>query len=81
MEFNPNVCNICKKCGATFLNGIFYWGGTGKQGNPVDLASLVCQPYGNADCINPERYTQGGDTWDKRLQFIQNNPFGGQSNG
>lgn len=76
MELNPNACNICKKCGATFLNGTLYWSGTGKQGNPVDLASLVCQPYGDDNCINPERNTQGGDTWAKRTKFIETPPFG-----
>ena len=32
----------CEKCGATWINGQHIWGGTGNQGNELDLASLVC---------------------------------------
>ena len=32
----------CPKCGALWLNGQHYWSGTGKLGNELDLAGLVC---------------------------------------
>ena len=31
----------CPKCGALWLNGQHYWVGTGKLGDPHDLAGLV----------------------------------------
>lgn len=60
----------CKKCGACFIDGVFRWAYSNKEGDPRDLASLVCRPYGNANCINPMRNVEGGDTWIKRQQFI-----------
>jgi len=74
---NSNVCNICNKCGATFFNGVLYWSGTGKQGNPLDLASLVCKPYGDAQCINPCRNLSGGDTFEARVAFLKSTICGG----
>ena len=59
----------CEKCGATFLGGVLYWA-TGKQGDPRDLAGLVCRPLGDSSCINTMRDVPGGDTWAKRLEFI-----------
>lgn len=59
----------CAKCGAVWLNGQHYWH-TGMVGNEVDLASLVCQNYGDEHCINPQKHAEGGDTWEKRLQDI-----------
>lgn len=67
----------CPKCGACFVDGVFRWAYSGKEGDPRDLAGLVCRPAGDKTCINPMRNVEGGDTWAKRLQFIQNNPFGG----
>jgi hypothetical protein len=68
---------VCNKCGACFYDGVLYWGYNGKRGNPLDLASLVCRPYGDNQCINPCRNLTGGDTFQARIAFIQNNPFGG----
>jgi hypothetical protein len=60
----------CPKCGAVWINGQHYWSGTGKQGNELDLAGLVCNKLGNHQCINPKRGSDGGDTWAKRLEEI-----------
>jgi len=65
----------CIKCGACFIDGQLYWSGTGALGDPRDLASLVCRPYGDKNCINPMRNVEGGDTWTKRQEFIDNTPF------
>jgi len=67
---------VCNLCGATFLDGVLYWQYSGKRGNPLDLAGLVCRPYGDSSCINPCRSLTGGDTFAKRVQFIQDHPFG-----
>jgi len=67
----------CPKCGATWLNGQHYWSGTGKLGNELDLAGLVCNKLGSFQCINPKRGQEGGDTWAKRLEDLtQNGPDG-----
>lgn len=60
----------CAKCGAVWINGQHYWK-TGYVGNEVDLASLVCQPYGDGQCINPQKNVEGGDTWAQRLKDIE----------
>ena len=65
----------CIKCGAYFIDNQLYWSGTGALGDPRDLASLVCRPYGDKNCINPMRNVEGGDTWNKRQEFIDNTPF------
>ena len=57
----------CPKCGATWLNGQHYWSGTGKLGDPHDLAGLVCNKYGDFQCINPCKGSDSGDTWEKRI--------------
>ena len=59
----------CAKCGAQWINGQHYWS-TGKEGNEVDLAGLVCNNLGDDDCINPSRGTEGGQTWDKRVREV-----------
>jgi sRNA-binding protein len=63
----------CPKCGAVWINGQHYWSGTGKKGNELDLAGLVCNKLANHQCINPKRGADGGDTWAKRLEDLQNN--------
>ena len=60
----------CPKCGATWINGQHYWSGTGKLGNELDLAGLVCNKLGSFQCVNPKRGQDGGDTWAKRLEVI-----------
>ena len=57
----------CPKCGATWLNGQHYWSGTGRLGDPHDLAGLVCNKYGDFQCINPCKGSDSGDTWEKRI--------------
>ena len=52
------------------MEGKHYWSGTGKPGNPLDLAGLVCNRFGDSTCINPCRGKDGGDTWEKRAEFI-----------
>jgi hypothetical protein len=61
----------CPKCGACWLNDQHYWA-TGAKGNEKDLAGLVCNMINSADCINPEKGTEGGDTWEKRAKFLEN---------
>jgi len=63
----------CPKCGAVWINGQHYWSGTGKKGNELDLAGLVCNRLGNHQCINPKRGMDGGDTWAKRLSELEEN--------
>ena len=60
----------CPKCGAVWINGQHYWSGTGKLGNELDLAGLVCNRVKSFQCINPMNGKEGGDTWKKRAEFI-----------
>ena len=61
----------CPKCGAQFLNGELFWR-TGKPGKLEDLAGLVCDEYGDEQCINELKGTKhGGDTWEKRAAFLE----------
>jgi putative alpha-1,2-mannosidase len=50
---------ICPKCGATWIGGQHYWSGTQKEGDPHDLAGLVCNRFGD-------------NTWEKRLNDLTN---------
>jgi ribosomal protein S27AE len=61
----------CPKCGATWMNGQHRWA-TGAVGNEADLAGLVCNKLGDDTCINPVKGMEGGDTWKKRLEFLEN---------
>jgi hypothetical protein len=60
----------CPKCGATWINGQHRWSGTGVRGSEIDLAGLVCNRLGDFQCINPKKGQDGGDTWEKRLEFL-----------
>lgn len=60
----------CPKCGAVWLNGQHYWSGTGKEGDPHDLAGLVCNNFGDETCINPCKGSTSGITWEKRLEEL-----------
>jgi hypothetical protein len=62
----------CPKCGALWINGQHYWSGTGKVGNELDLAGLVCNKLGDDTCINPCRGSEGGVTWEQRLTELEN---------
>lgn len=62
----------CPKCGAVWINGQHYWSGTGTKGSDLDLAGLVCNKLGNHQCINPRRGDDGGDTWEKRMDDLDN---------
>jgi hypothetical protein len=61
----------CPTCSAKFIGGKHFWN-TGKLGNTLDLAGLVCNPFckGRA-CINPDRGVKGGQTWEERNQNLQ----------
>ena len=59
----------CPKCGATWINGNHVWN-TGKPGNELDLAGLVCNNLGDNTCINPLKGSEGGDTWNDRYEMI-----------
>jgi len=61
----------CPKCGAVWFNGQHIWTGTGKKGNELDLAGLVCNSVDDDNCINPKKGMSGGDTWEKRLEFLE----------
>ena len=65
----------CPKCGAVWLNGQHIWTGTGKPGNDLDLAGLVCNNLSKEDpdytkCINPCRGQTGGQTWEYRRGYV-----------
>ena len=62
----------CTKCGATWINGTHVWRGTGASGekSELDLAGLVCNKYGNDECINPMKGKDGGQTWEYRAGYI-----------
>lgn len=62
----------CPKCGAIWLNGQHYWSGTGKEGDPHDLAGLVCNKFGDERCINPCKGSDSGITWEKRMAQFEN---------
>lgn len=62
---------ICNKCGATWVNGKHYWRtGNTSDHSELDLAGLVCNDFGDEQCINPSRGMGGGDTWKKRSERI-----------
>ena len=61
----------CPKCGAIWINGQHRWA-TGKPGNELDLAGLVCNNLGDETCINPCNGMDGGVTWEKRLTELEN---------
>ena len=61
----------CPKCGATWIGGQHYWSGTGKLGNELDLAGLVCNNLGDETCINPCVGMAGGVTWEKRMSQLE----------
>lgn len=65
----------CSKCGAIWLNGEHYWSGTGKKGNELDLAGLVCNNLDLKDdaCINPCKGLNGGVTWEQRFEDLEKN--------
>ena len=60
---------VCEKCGAHWVGGQLYWA-TGAKGKEEDLAGLVCNSYGNENCLNPKRGDETGDTWEKRLALL-----------
>jgi hypothetical protein len=59
----------CERCGATWINGVHYWR-TGKPGNELDLAGLVCNPVNDPRCPNRMKGQSGGQTWEQRRAFI-----------
>lgn len=61
----------CPKCGAIWIDGQHYWAGTGKIGNDLDLAGLVCNKFGDETCINSSMGMEGGVTWEDRWTSIQ----------
>ena len=77
MEKNKEISDLsidrkeCSKCGAVWLNGQHYWSGTGKEGDPHDLAGLVCNKLGDETCINPCKGSTSGITWAKRLEQLE----------
>jgi len=65
----------CSICGANWIDKQHYWSGTGKKGNELDLAGLVCNNLTDEkkqNCANPRLGEKGGQTWAKRLTQIDN---------
>ena len=60
---------VCPKCQAKWLDGVHYWS-TGALGNEHDLAGLVCNNLGDGACINPQKGSEEGQTWEKRLSEL-----------
>lgn len=60
----------CGRCGATWANGKHYWA-TGREGNELDLAGLVCNTVDDPACINPCKGMEGGQTWVMRQAQAQ----------
>ena len=65
------INKTCPKCGACWIGGQHFWAGTNKKGNETELASLVCDKFGDDNCINPAHGTTKGDGWEKRLNSMQ----------
>lgn len=63
----------CGKCGATWIDGQLYWS-TGAKAKEEDLAGLVCNKLGDQQCINPKLGAEGGQTWEKRFETINDLP-------
>ncbi len=59
----------CGKCGATWIDGQLHWS-TGKPAKEEDLAGLVCNKFGDSQCINPKLGNESGATWEQRLGTI-----------
>jgi hypothetical protein len=57
----------CPKCGATWIDGQHYWTGTNKKGNETELASIVCDKFGDDSCINPVKGSTDGKGWEERF--------------
>ena len=60
----------CPRCGAVWLNNRHIWA-TGRKGDELDLAGLVCNVADHSDCVNPKKGQRGGDTWENRMNAIQ----------
>ena len=62
----------CGKCGAIWINGKHVFSGTAASydNSELDLAGLVCNKYGNEQCINPKKGQDGGQTWEYRSGFV-----------
>jgi hypothetical protein len=66
----PNI-QTCPTCEAKFIDGQHFWS-TGKKGNPLDLAGLVCNVHcGGRPCINPLKGEVGGQTWESRAGNLE----------
>jgi len=62
---------VCSKCGASWIDGQLFWS-TGKEGDPHDLAGLVCNNLGDETCINPCKGSTSGDSWERRIDGLKN---------
>ena len=61
----------CPKCQAVWINDKHHFAtGASYDGSELDLAGLVCNPYGSNDCINPCRGQGGGQTWEDRREQL-----------
>lgn len=63
------MIKVCPRCNATWIGLHLYWG-TGKDGDPHDLAGLVCNRANDKRCINPCKGSTSGMTWEQRRTFL-----------
>jgi hypothetical protein len=66
---------ICSKCGACWIDNQHYWTGTNKKGDETELANLVCDKFGDNNCINPAKGTTKGNGWEERLEKLMQDEF------
>ena len=65
----------CPKCGACWIDNQHYWTGTNKKGDETELANLVCDKFGDNNCINPAKGTTKGNGWEERLEKLMQDEF------
>ena len=74
MEYSMDS-KTCPKCGACWIDNQHYWTGTNKKGDETELANLVCDKFGDNNCINPAKGTTKGNGWEERLEKLMQDEF------
>lgn len=75
MEDCKIKCYFCTVCGIKMDNGVFYYSHNNTLVSPEDLAGVVCNnimsnPEKYEKCINPQKGNTTGDSFKKRLEFL-----------